>query len=94
VSQPVSGFARARVGLREAGVDVVVVGVDRINFYARTPGQVFATVDLDTLLPPVVSNLSVALRVLAERGYQLESAGEPFLDRENEAVLARDHRVA
>ena len=89
VSQPTRGFARALAALREAGVDFVVVGVGGINFYARTPGQVFATIDLDALLPPVVSNLSAALRVLAERGYQFESAGEPFLDREDESVLAR-----
>jgi predicted nucleotidyltransferase len=89
VSQPVSGFARALAALREAGVDFVVVGVGGINFYARTPGQVFATIDLDALLPPVVPNLSAALRVLAERGYQFESAGEPFLDRADGSVLAR-----
>jgi predicted nucleotidyltransferase len=75
VSQSASGFARALSALGEAGVDFVVVGVGGINFYARTPGQVFATIDLDTLLPPVVENLSTALRVLSGFGYAFE-AGE------------------
>ncbi len=89
MSQPASGFARALSALREAGVDFVVVGVGGVNFYARTPGQVFATLDLDTLLPPVVGNLSTALRVLSGLGYAFESGGEPFLDSENEGALAR-----
>ena len=47
MSQPASGFTRALAALREAGEDFVVVGVGGINFYARTPGQVSATVDLE-----------------------------------------------
>ena len=70
-------------------MDFVVVGVGGINFYARTPGQILATIDLDTLLPPVVANLTTALRALSELGYAFESGGEPFLDLEHEAVLAR-----
>jgi predicted nucleotidyltransferase len=89
VSQPASGFARALSALREAGIDFVVVGVGGITFYARTPGEVFATVDLDTLLAPAAANLSAALRVLSERGYHFESGDEPFLDQNDEAVLAR-----
>jgi predicted nucleotidyltransferase len=89
VSQPASGFVRALSALREAGVDFVVVGVGGINFYARTPGQVFATLDLDALLPPVVENLATALRALSRLGYGFEAGGEPFLDAEDEAVLAR-----
>jgi predicted nucleotidyltransferase len=89
VSQSASGFARALSALGEAGVDFVVVGVGGINFYARTPGQVFATIDLDTLLPPVVENLSTALRVLSGFGYAFEAGGEPFLDVEDGEILAR-----
>jgi hypothetical protein len=80
---------RALSALREAGVDLVVVGVGGINFYARTPGQVFATLDLDTLLPPAVANLSAAIRVLSGFGYTFETRGEPFVDLEDEEVLAR-----
>jgi predicted nucleotidyltransferase len=89
VPQPASGFARALAALREAGVDFVVVGVGGINFYARRPAQVFATVDLDTLLPPAVGNLARALRVLSGLGYAFEAGLEPFVDLEAEEVLAR-----
>ncbi len=89
MSSPASGFARALAALREAGVEFVVVGVGGINFYARTPGEVFATVDLDTLLRPAVGNLADALRVLSGLGYSFEAGGEPFLDLEDVEVLSR-----
>lgn len=89
MSQPASGFARALAALREAGVDFVVVGVGGINFYARTPGEVFATVDLDALLRPAVENLSAALRVLSEIDYTFEAGGEPFVDLADAEVLSR-----
>ena len=78
MSQSASGFARALAALREAGVEFVVVGVGGINFYARTPGEVVATIDLDTLLRPAVENLAAALQVLSGIGYSFEAAGEPF----------------
>lgn len=89
MSQPASGFVRALSALRQAGVDLVVVGVGGINFYARTPAQVFATLDLDTLLPPVVGNLSLAVRALSTLGYVFGAGGEPFVDVEVADVLAR-----
>ena len=89
MSQPTSGFVRTLAALREAGVDFVVVGVGEINFYARTPGQVFATLDLGTLLPPVVEKVSAAVRVLSRLGYAFESGGEPFVDLEDAEILAR-----
>lgn len=89
MSQPASGFARALAALREAGVDFVVVGVGGINFYARTPGEVFATVDLDTLLRPAAENLAAALRVLSGIGYAFEAGGEPFVDLKDAEVLSR-----
>jgi hypothetical protein len=63
--------------------------VSGINFYARTPGQVFATLDLDTLLAPDAENLALALRVLSGLGYAFEAGGEPFIDLEDADVLAR-----
>lgn len=45
------------------------MGVGGINFYARTPAQAFATLDLDALLPPAVENLERALRALPGIGY-------------------------
>jgi predicted nucleotidyltransferase len=89
VSQPASGFTRALAALRGAGVEFVVVGVGGINFYARTPDDVVATIDLDTLLRPAAENLAAALQVLSELGYTFEAAGEPFLDLEDDEILAR-----
>jgi hypothetical protein len=60
VSEPTSGFVKALSALVQAGVDFVVVGGGGINFYARTPAQSFATLDLDALLKPSVDNLRLA----------------------------------
>jgi hypothetical protein len=67
-------------------VDFVVVGVGGINFYARTPGEIFATVDLDALLPPAVENLVAGLRVLSGLGHAFEAGEEPFPDLEDGEV--------
>ena len=83
-----SGFARALAALTDAGVSYIVVGVGGINFYARTPAEAFATLDLDALLEPRVANLQDALRVLSRLGYRFEAGGEPFLDTEDEGILA------
>ncbi len=82
-----SGFARVLAAFVERGVDFVVVGVGGINFYARTPSDAFATLDLDTLLRPTVETLATALAVLGELGFDLEAGGEPFLDAEDPRVL-------
>jgi predicted nucleotidyltransferase len=89
VSEPASGLARALSALARAGVDFVVVGVGGINFYARTPAQSFATLDLDALLRPAVENLRLALSVLDELGFEFEAGGEPFVDPTDPSVLAR-----
>ena len=34
----------------EGGVEFVVVGVGGINFYARTPADAFATLDVDACI--------------------------------------------
>lgn len=84
-----SGFVRALSALAGAGVEFVLVGVGGINFYARTPGQAFATLDLDALLPPSVENLGRALRVLADIGYAFEAGAEPFVDLDDATVLGQ-----
>jgi predicted nucleotidyltransferase len=89
VSEPASGFVRALAALTHAGVEFVVVGVGGINFYARTPAQSFATLDLGALLAPVPKNLRLALSVLAGLGYAFEAGGEPFVDLDDTVVLAR-----
>ena len=59
--------------LNDRGVSYIVVGVGGINFYARTPAEAFATLDLDALLEPRVENLRAALEVLTELGYRFEA---------------------
>ena len=65
----------------------MIVGVGGINFYARTPAEAYATLDLDALLEPKVDNLRIALRVLGDMGYAFESGGEPFVDLDDESAL-------
>ena len=85
----VSGFARALAALSDEGIEFVVVGVGGINFYARTPADAFATLDVDTLLPPAVENLRDAISVLVDLGYSFEAGGEPFVDLDDPLVLSR-----
>jgi len=89
VSEAASGFVQALTALRQAGVEFVVVGVGGINFYARTPAQAFATLDLDSLLLPAVDNLRSALRALSALGYAFEARDEPFVDIDDEVILGR-----
>lgn len=75
--------------LRGRGVEFVLVGVGGINFYARTPAEAFATLDLDVFLAPGVENLRRALGVLSELGYSFEAVREPFRDIDDALVLGR-----
>ena len=50
MSEADSGFVRALSALGDAGVAFVIVGVGGINFYARTPADAFATLDVDALV--------------------------------------------
>lgn len=84
-----SGFARALAALSEADVQFVIVGVGGINFYARTPSEAFATLDLDALLAPSAVNLANALRILAGLGYEFEAGAEPFVDVDDSDILRR-----
>lgn len=79
MSEAASGFARALAALGDAGVESVVVGVGGINFYARTPADAFATLDVDTFLAPAVENLELAVSVLSDLGYEFEARGSPSL---------------
>jgi len=65
------------------------VGVGGINFYARTPADAFATLDIEALLAPAADNLGRALSALSSLGYEFEAGGEPFLDLADELVLRR-----
>ena len=89
MSSPASGYLLALAALNEAGVEYVVVGVGGINFYARTPALASATLDLDLLLAPEPANLGAALRALSGAGFSFSAGGEPFVELEDGAVLAR-----
>jgi predicted nucleotidyltransferase len=89
VSEAVSGFARALAALGSANVEFVVVGVGGINFYARTPADAFATLDVDAFLAPITDNLRRSLAALASLGYTFEAGGEPFVDLDDALVLRR-----
>jgi len=88
VAETASGFAQALAALAAAEVDSVIVGVGGINFYARDGAEAFATLDLDLLLPPEPAQLRKALDALAARGFSFQAGGEPFLDGEDDAILA------
>jgi hypothetical protein len=89
VSPTPSGFARGVAALTSAGVEFILVGVGGINFYARDGAHAFATLDLDLLLAPEPGNLRRALEALSAGGFSFETGGEPFLDRNDETILAR-----
>jgi hypothetical protein len=74
---------------REAGAEFVVVGVGGIDFYARTPAEAFATLDVDAFVAPAVDNLRRALRALSGLGDSFEAGGEPFVDLADSLVLGR-----
>ena len=88
MSELASAFEIGLAALANAGVDFVLVGVGGINFYARDPAHAVATLDVDVLLAPRVANLHLALRTLAEIGFQFESGGEPFVDIADDSTLA------
>lgn len=74
--------------LAAAGVDFVLVGVGGINFYALDDGDAVLTRDLDCLIRPSPANLKKALGSLAAAGFRFEANREPFLDFDDEGILA------
>ncbi len=89
VSTPgTSPFLAALEILTNAGAEFVVVGVGGINFYARDASEVVVTADLDLLLARRVQTLRSALLALSRAGFSFEAGGEPFVDLEDEEVLA------
>jgi len=70
--------------LRTGRVRFVVIGVGGANYYARSAGLVFTTLDRDLFLPPDPGNLLRAWRACSAEGLELSSGDEPLgspLDR-------------
>ena len=82
-------FQASLEALVRAGVDFVIVGVTGINFYARTPSEAVATLDVDLLIQPQVDNLRSAFQTLEQLGFRFEGGGEPFLDIDDPRSLER-----
>jgi hypothetical protein len=87
VSATGNSFQRALETLARAQVDFVIVGVGGINFYAREPGEMILTQDLDLLLAPRVENVRSALEALAGAGFSFSASGEPFVDFADPIIL-------
>jgi hypothetical protein len=91
VATPGSGYLLGLSALVEGGVEFVVVGVGGINFYARSPAQAFATLDLDdeTILARIVSrgaSLSAHHQAAGQLDLMLSITGFTY------AELSRDAR--
>lgn len=69
---------RFLAALSRARVDYTLIGVMGINHYANSPGRVYHTEDLDTLLAPSPTDVLKACRALTACGYELRSHGEPL----------------
>jgi hypothetical protein len=78
---------RALVALAKAKLDFIVVGMFGINLHARSAAERFVTEDVDVLLEPSVTTLKAALRALSRGGFLFETAGEPFVDIDDESAL-------
>jgi hypothetical protein len=87
-------FQQALVALARARVAFVIVDVGGINFYAREPGDMVHTLDLDVLLEPSVENLRAALAALQAVGFSFAAADEPFVDSEDDVILGNLIRTA
>lgn len=77
-------FARLVKRLRKSRARFVVIGVGGANYYARSAGLVFTTLDRDLFLPPEPGNLLRAWRACVAEGVELSSNDEPLgspLDR-------------
>ena len=85
---PADHAALAFDALRQARVEFVVVGMSGINAFAPDPRDAFVTRDIDCLLRPDVDNLRRALLALRAAGFSFEANAEPFIDVEDETVLA------
>lgn len=92
-SMPLTTLELALQTLAREGIDFLVVGVGGINFYAPTPADAVVTQDLDVFLRPNVDTLGRALRALAREGFSFWSAGEPFVDLDDEPILANVLRM-
>lgn len=85
---PADPAALAFDALRRARVEFVIVGMSGINAFASDPGDAFVTRDIDCLLRRDLDNLGRALVALRAAGFSFKANAEPFLDVEDETILA------
>lgn len=58
-----------------SGVRYVVVGMSGINYYARKPAEMFATLDYDLFLEPTIKNIERAVQELVRMGFTVGTSG-------------------
>lgn len=80
-------FVRLALGLNEARVRFVLIGVAGANLWARSAHTIFATEDYDLLLPLDPDNALRAWQASETAGLQLFSGDEP-LDHPRDRLLA------
>lgn len=76
-------------GFNKASVDHVVIGMVGINYYARSAAESFLTKDFDLLLKPSFENLSKAVRVFHNLGYETMTTEGVVGEKELRAVLQK-----
>lgn len=81
-------FVGSLLAILERGAEFVVVGVSGVNFYAKDASDAVVTHDLDVWLRPDPANVAKALVALRDAGFTFHAGGEPFVDLEDELVLA------
>ncbi|MBI2871462.1 MAG: hypothetical protein HYY14_07135 [Candidatus Omnitrophica bacterium] len=74
------------------GVRYVVVGMSGINYYARNPSEMFATMDYDIFLDPTLANVKKAVVNLEALGFSLGTA-QGKLEAASLARLVKEQRT-
>ena len=57
------------------GVRYVVVGMAGVNYYGTSPKEIFATMDYDIFLDPLLYNVEKTIKVLESLGFTLSASG-------------------
>ncbi len=74
------------------GVQYVVVGMAGINYYAKNPSEMFASLDFDLFINPTLRNVHQALRALSQLSVTVGTA-DGMLDPRDLKRVVRDQRT-